>query len=234
MTDSWMFGFISAVWLGIMTSISPCPLATNIAAISFIGRKVKHPAEVLMAGLLYTAGRAFSYLVMAALIIAGLLSTPALSRFLQENMNKILGPVLIIAGMFLLELISFGRKGFDPGAGFRERIEKRGVWGALPLGMIFALSLCPISAAFFFGSLIPLSIKYGSAIVLPSLYGIGTAIPVLIFAFLLAFGAHSVSKAFNRLNRIEKWTRLITGTVFILAGIYYVLVHIFGLSFLWG
>jgi cytochrome c-type biogenesis protein len=220
----------SALWLGILTSISPCPLAMNITAISYIGRRVDDPRKVLSAGLLYTVGRTLTYTVLGALLVASLLSAPRLSHMLQKYMNLAMGPLLIIVGMVLLELISFARKGGGVSEGMQRKVDRFGIWGALLLGIVFALSFCPISAALFFGSLLALSVTNESGIILPAVYGIGTALPVLVFAVLIAFGANRIGKAYNRMAAFEYWARRITGLVFIAAGIYYSLTYIFGFS----
>ncbi len=228
--DSYLFAAVSAVWLGILTSISPCPLATNIAAISYIGKRVSDTRMVLLSGMLYILGRMFAYMALGILIIASVLSVPKLSFLLQNNLNKILGPVLILAGLFLLGILKIGISGPGIGEKIQERSRTWGFWGALLLGAPFALSFCPISAALFFGSLIPLSLKHESRIFLPLLYGIGTGLPVFIFAVLIALGARFIGKVFNRLTIIELWARRITGAVFILVGIYYSLIYIFGME----
>jgi len=225
--NEWMLGTASAVWLGILTSISPCPLATNIAAISYIGRRVGSSREVFLTGLLYAVGRTLAYVVLAVLLVASVLSVPQVSMFLQKNMVQVLGPLLILVGMLLLELIEVNLGGSGMSERLQKRVETLGIWGALLLGMVFALTFCPVSAALFFGSLIPLAVKIRSSITLPSIYGLGTALPVLVFAVLIALSAHSVGKAFNRLSQVEWWARRITGVVFVLIGIYYCLKHIF-------
>lgn len=219
----------SAVWLGLLTSISPCPLATNVAAISYLGRRVESPKLVFGGGLLYTVGRTVTYVTVGFVCVMGLLSMPETSQFLQRHMNRILGPVLIVAGALLLEVVrpvipGLGRKGEQ----LRQRLETRGVWGALALGALFALSFCPVSAALFFGSLVPLAVRFDSPVLLPGLYGIGTALPVVAFAFLIAFGARFVAKAFDSLSVVELWARRLTGIVFVGVGIYMTLVYALG------
>jgi cytochrome c-type biogenesis protein len=221
-------GILVGLWLGILTSISPCPLATNIAAISYIGKKVGNPRMAFLTGLLYALGRMLTYIVIAVLLLESLFSVPAVSNLLQEYINKFLGPVLIIAGMFLLDLLSMNFKGGGISEGVQKRVERAGIWGALVLGVIFALSFCPVSAALFFGSLIPLAVKYQSGVVLPAVYGLGTGLPVLVFAVLIATGAQRVGQAYNKLVPFEKWARRVTGVVFIMVGTYYCLVNIFG------
>ena len=220
-------GVGSALWLGVLTSISPCPLATNIAAISYIGRKVGNSRQVFLTGLLYTIGRTLAYLGLAFVLVASVLSVPQISLFLQKYMHLVLGPILIIVGMFLLGLIQLSMGGGGMSQGLQKRVDAMGVWGALLLGVVFALTFCPTSAALFFGSLIPLSLKVNSSVTLPAIYGVGTALPVMVFAVLLATSAQSVGKAYNVLAKIEWWARMITGWIFILVGIYFSLKYVF-------
>lgn len=223
-------GIASAFWLGILTSISPCPLATNIAAISFVGRRVGSPTRVLLAGLLYTAGRTLTYLVLGVLLVSSLLSAPYLSHILQKYMNKVLGPVLILVGMALVELIQVNFAGSGVSEKMQKRVEALGMWGALLLGGVFALSFCPVSAALFFGSLLPLALQYESGVILPAAYGVATGLPVLVFAILIVLGAKRVGEAYNKIVPFEKWARRATGAIFILVGVYYCLTHIFGMQ----
>jgi ABC-type nickel/cobalt efflux system permease component RcnA len=143
-------------------------------------------------------------------------------------MNKALGPILIFVGMILLELIRINVSGSGLSEKMQKRAESWGICGAGLLGIVFALSFCPISAALFFGSLIPLSVKCNSGVILPAVYGLGTGLPVLTFAVLIAVGAHSVGMAFNKLAQLEWWIRRLTGGIFIVIGIYYCLAHSFG------
>jgi len=219
----------TAVWLGILTSISPCPMATNLVAISFISRDVKSPLRVLWTGLLYTLGRTLTYAALGTMFVGSLLSIPVVSLSLQYWMNRLLGPILILVGMFLLDLLRFNFSTSPMSSSLHDRAQSWGMWGAGPLGMIFALSFCPVSAALFFGSLIPLSLKAGSQVTLPVLYGLGTGLPVAVFSIGLAAGAHAVSAAINGLGGIEKWARRMTGGIFIAVGIYYTCDHIFEL-----
>ncbi len=219
----------TAAWLGILTAISPCPLATNVAAISFIGRQMGNKLAIFLSGILYTSGRVIAYLLLGYLISSGLFATGQISRFLQNYLNDILGPLLIILGMILLNLIGHGVSIQLAGAGIQQKAAKNGALYALPLGILFALSFCPVSAGLFFGALIPLTLKNNSPLTLPLIYGVGTAIPVVFFAFLVAYSSEMLGKAFNSLNKIEAFVRLFTGFIFIVAGIYYCLAHIYGI-----
>ena len=222
----------TALWLGILTSVSPCPLASNIAAISFIGRRVGKTRQVLLSGLLYTIGRTVAYQLLSVVIVMGLLATGDIARFLQRYLNQLLGPVLILVGMVLLGLLGFSFSLNLAGQGVQRRASKGGVLWSLLLGILFALSFCPVSAGLFFGGLIPLAAANESNVLLPLLFGVGTALPVIPFAFLIAFGSRYVGAAFNKLTQVERWVRTVTGTVFLLAGLYYCITHIYGISLL--
>ena len=214
-----------ALWLGILTSISPCPLATNIAAISYLGKNAGDKRMTLWSGLAYTAGRMTTYLILGAVLVSFTRIIPRVSLFLQQHMPLIIGPVLIIVGLFLLQVFQFSFKGQIINQTAQDRLSRGGLWGAFLLGLLFALSFCPVSAALFFGSTITLAITYQSRFLFPGLYGLGTALPVILFSFLIAFGVHAVGNAFNRLTKFEKWARRISGIVFIGAGVYYTISH---------
>jgi len=218
---------VSALWFGILTSVSPCPLATNITAISFVGRRTGSPTGVLLSGLLYTLGRAVVYVAIAMLLVTSLLSAPTVSLTLQMWMNKLLGPILILAGMVMLGLLRIRFRGRGMSEGLQKRVERLGLAGALALGILFALSFCPVSATLFFGSLLPLAVKHESGVLLPLLYGIGTAVPVVVFAIVLAFGTRWLGKVFERVTQVERWMRVITGVVFVGVGIYMSLVYVY-------
>ena len=222
-----MFATASALWLGVLTSISPCPLATNIAAISYVGRRVDNARQVFLTGLLYTLGRTLAYLALAIVLVATALSDLQVLLFLEKYMHVLLGPILILVGMLLLGLIRFSVSGSGVSENMQKRVDAMGIWGALLLGLVFALSFCPTSAALFFGTLIPLAVKVNSSVTVPVMYGIGTAVPVIVFAVLIAQGAQSVGKAYDVLSKIEKWARMITGGIFLAVGIYFCLVFIF-------
>jgi cytochrome c biogenesis protein CcdA len=219
---------LSAFWLGILTAISPCPLATNIAAISFIGRKTGQKNHVLGSGFLYACGRTLAYVGLGSVITAGVLSSAEVSLFLQKYMNEALGPIMIILGLVLLGWVGSGIALNLGSAGLQEKAKTGGIIWALPIGVLFALSFCPVSAGLFFGGLLPLTLQQHSPLILPVVYGVGTALPVVIFAFIMAFASAYVGKAFNKLTRIEFWVRNLAGTAFIAAGIYYCLTHIYG------
>ena len=221
---------LTALWLGFLTSISPCPLASNIAAVSYVGRRVGAPRRVVLAGVAYSLGRALTYVLVAAVVVTSLLSVPSVSFFLQSRMNQVLGPVLIVAGLVMLgglRLPWFQGRGVGA---LEQRLAGAGIPGAAGRGAIFARSFCPVSAGLFFGGLLPLATGSSSRLVLPAIYGVGTGLPVVVLATLLAYGAGGVGRAFDALTRFERVATRITGGVFVAAGVYLVLTHIVGLS----
>ncbi len=220
-----------ALWFGILTSISPCPLATNLTAISYMARTINHPRRILMSGLLYTLGRVVAYTALAALLVVSALSVPAISMGLQRYGNLILGPVLIVVGMFLLDILSPpSPSGVGVSTRLQHRADTAGIWGAALLGFVFALSFCPTSAALFFGSLLPLALKAQSRFLLPALFGVGTALPVIAASIVLMLGGKATSRFFDKMTHLELWVRKATGAVFVLVGIYFCLKYIFGLA----
>lgn len=209
----------TALWLGVLTSISPCPLATNIAAISYIGRRVESTRYVLLAGLLYTVGRVAAYVVLAFVLVNTALSTPTVSLFLQRYVHLLLGPTLIVVGMLLVGLIELNFGGGGVSDRTKARVDRLGVWGALALGVLFALAFCPTSAALFFGNVMS-SLSAGSTIALPLLYGVGTALPVIAFAVLIAVGSQKLGGVFNAVGRVEYWARMATGWAILAVGVW--------------
>ena len=205
--QSFYLAIFSAFWLGVLTSISPCPLTTNIAAVSFVSRDLGSSRKVLWSGLLYSLGRMLTYVVIAVLAVASLLSLPEVSFYLEMYMNKIVGPLLILVGIILLDFLPISFSTSFVSSSVQDKAGKWGMWGSGILGIVFALTFCPLSAALFFGSLIPLALDNKSSVLLPSVYGLGTALPVVVFAVVIAFGAKSLGKIFDKLTQVEKWAR---------------------------
>lgn len=211
---------VSALWLGILTSISPCPLATNITAVSYVGRRVGSTRAILLSGAVYTAGRTFAYVILGAAAVWSLMSMVSVSSFLQGSFSRLLGPLLIAVGLVLLGILRLKISGGGVSEGLQKRVDRWGICGAGLLGIVFALSFCPVSAGLFFGSLVPLAATHGSPLLLPTLFGIGTALPVAVFAVLLAAGAGWLGRGLDRVQSFELWARRITAVVFIGVGIY--------------
>ena len=221
--DNSQYSFITAIILGLMTAISPCPLATNISAIGFISRDIKNRRRVFINGLVYTLGRAISYTGLALIIFFGV-SKMHISMLFQGWGEKILGPILILIGLFMLDVVKIKLPGLS---GFTEKIgenSKGSYWSTLLLGMIFALAFCPYSGVLYFVMLIPITVASASGLYLPILFAIATALPVIIFAWLLAYAVGNVGKLYNQIKTFELWFRRVVSVVFIGVGIYYLVI----------
>ncbi len=218
----------TALWLGLLTSISPCPLAANIAAVSYVSYKVTFKSLVLASGILYTLGRSLTYVIIGFLIAETAVNIPWFSNFLQRYINQFLGFLLILVGVYLLGFLKLKFGGWGVSQNLQKRVVRFGLSGSFLLGMLFALAFCPVSAALFFGSLVPLTIASQSSLLLPAVYGIRTGVPVLVFAVIVAAGSSYLTKAYEKVAKIESYTRKATGVIFIIVGIYYVLSYTLG------
>jgi len=218
---------LSALLLGLITAISPCPLATNIAALGYVSRKVTERRYTVLTGALYALGRMFSYSIIGIIIIVAGLEIPGVASFLQDFGEQVLGPLLIVVGVIML---SINKISLSLGGGklstLGEKVADWGMIGGFLLGALFALAFCPYSAILFFGVLIPLALKSAGGVTLPAVYAIGTGLPVLVFGVLLSFGVAKISSWLNAVTRVEKVIRIIVAIIFIRIGIYYVVLWI--------
>jgi len=219
--DNSTMSWISALVLGLMTSISPCPLATNITAVGFISKDIKDRNRVFVNGLLYTLGRAISYTTIALVIYFGA-DQFKFSGFFQIYGEKLLGPLLIIIGLFMLDVIKIKFPGMS---GLTSKMEAKTKWGyldAILLGMVFALAFCPYSGVLYFGMLIPMTVASASGLYLPIVFALATGIPVIILTWILAYTVSGIGTAYNKIRTFEIWFRRVIAVLFILVGIYYV------------
>lgn len=220
--ENYNIPILSAFILGLMTAISPCPLATNITATAFISKNISSKRKVFLSGLLYSLGRGFSYTVIGLILYFGA-SKFHIARFFNQNGEKYLGPLLIIIGLIMLNIIQLnflGKLNFQDK--LSEKFKDKGLLGSFFIGVIFALAFCPYSGALFFGMLIPMTISSADGLCLPIVFAFGTGLPVILFTYLLAFAAGNISLFYTKIEKIEKMIRLITGVVFIIVGVYYV------------
>lgn len=216
------YSFLTAAILGLMTAISPCPLATNISAIGFISRDLQNRRRVFINGLLYTLGRAISYTGIALIIYFGT-SQMDISGWFQRWGEKFLGPVLIIIGLFMLDVIRVNLPGIGS---FAEKIGERGrmsYLNAVLLGILFAMAFCPYSGVLYFVMLIPMTVASAQGLYLPVIFAIATGIPVIVFAWLIAYAIGNVGKMYNRLKVFELWFRRVVAVLFIVVGIWYII-----------
>lgn len=216
------FPMLTALILGLMTAISPCPLATNITAVGFIGKDIEDKNKVFISGLIYTLGRMFGYTGLAAVLVMGA-DMFSVSSFFQQNGEKILGPLMIVIGIFMLDVIKINIPGSFNFIKYFEKKNKSSYINIFILGVVFALAFCPYSGVLYFGMLIPLTTQSSSGLFLPAIFALATGIPVIIFAWLLAFTISGVGKFYNRIKTFEKWFRKIVGVLFIIFGFYYLL-----------
>jgi cytochrome c-type biogenesis protein len=224
--ESTQYSFVTAIVLGLMTAISPCPLATNISAIGFISRDIENRKVVFIKGLVYTAGRAISYTGLAILLYFGV-NQMDITTIFQGWGEKVLGPILIIIGLFMLDVIKLKLPGLSALTERMGERGKKGYLGALLLGIIFALAFCPYSGVLYFAMLIPITISSEGGLYLPLLFAIATGIPVIIFAWLLAYAVGNVGKMYSRIKTFEIWFRRVVAILFIVVGVYFVVELIF-------
>lgn len=220
---------ITAFLLGLLTAISPCPLATNIAAVGFIGRNIENRKRVFINGMLYTLGRVLSYTLLGVVLI--MILREGSSMFgIQKTIGTwgelLIGPMLLIIGLFMIwgDRLNLPKFGFNGNA---EGLAKKGGAGALLIGVLFALAFCPTSGVFYFGMLIPMSATATAGYLFPAVFAIATSIPVLIVAWILVFSVQQMSSFYGRIKTVQKWLNLIVGILFIVIGIYYCFVMFF-------
>ncbi|MBP7507852.1 MAG: sulfite exporter TauE/SafE family protein [Prolixibacteraceae bacterium] len=218
------FPILTAFILGLMTAISPCPLAANITAIGFISKDIDSRKRVFLNGLIYTLGRAITYSVIGLIFFFGS-EELHISGFLQKWGEKLIGPLMIIIGLFLIGAFNFIRiQGLGSLTEKMEGRNHKGFWEVLLLGIVFALAFCPYGGVLYFGMLIPMTISSASGLYLPLVFAVATGIPVIIFAWLIAFSVSSIGVFYNKMKAFELWFRRIIAVLFIGAGIYYIVI----------
>ena len=223
--NEWVLAAGAAFWSGVLTSISPCLLATNTAAIAFLARRVDSLRAVGVSCACYIAGQAIAFILLAAALVTSLLSMTAVSHALQTYLFRMLGPVLIVCALFLFEWLNVQLGSGRLKAWANARANSGGAWAAMLLGVVFAMSFCPTTAALFFGSLVPLAVAHRSAVALPLLYAIGVALPVIAFALVIAVFANRLAAVFAHVGRAEQYARKAAGAIFLTVGIYFTLAY---------
>lgn len=214
---------LAAGWLGLLCAVSPCPLATNIAAVGFIARRPGSGRTVFLSGLLYALGRTLTYVLIGVLLCGAAEAVPGVSMGLQKVMNLIVGPLLILVAMVLLRLIVLPLPAVGGGSRLEGLARRGGILGACLLGILFALTFCPTSAALFFGGLLPMMAASGTPMPPAVAFGVMTGLPVFVFALLLAFGSRRIGVLYGCLAKVERWAGRVTGMVFLFVGIFFTL-----------
>lgn len=223
MLDNSTVPSITALLLGLLTAISPCPLATNIAAIGYISRDIESRKKIFMNGLLYALGRIIAYTVLGVILITILREGTSMFG-IQKNIAKygelIIGPALLLIGLYMLvaDRINLPKFGFNSNA---EGLARHGSLGAMLLGILFALAFCPTSGIFYFGMLIPMSATAAEGYLLPVIFAVATALPVLAVSWILAFSFKRIGSFYGKLKTLQKWLNLIVAVLFLIIGIYY-------------
>jgi len=214
---------IAAFFLGLMVSISPCPLATNITAIAYISKKINNGRNTLITGFVYTSGRMATYVSLASLIAYIGISIQAISIFSNNYWDKMLGPLLVFVGLVMLNVIKLPRfRDSSKLDKLKEKLSEKGYLGSFLLGVVFALAFCPFSGVLFFGMLIPLSLKFSDGVLIPSVFAFATGLPVIILSSVLAYSVSNIGRALHKVQTFEKYTRYVVACVFILIGLYYI------------
>ena len=220
------FPILATFALGLLTAIAPCPLATNITATAFIAKTINNKKKVVLSGLLYTLGRMFSYTLIGALIYFGA-SKFQVAKLFQGNGEKYIGYVLIIIGLIMLDVIKLNFiKGFNFTEKLSETFKTKGLLGSFLLGALFAMAFCPYSGALFFAMLIPMTLASSEGLLLPIVFSIGTGLPVIFFAFVIAFSMEKLGNYFKTITKIEKVMRIIAALTFIITGLYYINIYL--------
>jgi len=213
-------------WLGILCAISPCPLASNIATISFLTRQIGNTRRIMLCGVLYVIGRMATYIAIGMLLIFGFSAAPGFSYFLQKYMTLLMGPLMILVSVVLLDLIEIKIPQWLPdGTHFHTVLKKFDAIGALFLGIIFALNFCPTSAALYFGALLPMMLKSPAPFILASVFGAATGVPVMILTFLLALGTEKIGRIYHYMADIQRWVQKGTGILFLCWGLWMTLQY---------
>ena len=216
---------IASFFLGLMTAISPCPLATNITAIAYISRKIDNSRHTLLTGCIYTLGRMAAYVTVASAIVFFGMNIQVIALGLQYYGELLLGPFLVVCGIYLFDIFHFDHlpagdwfSGFT--SGISTRLADKGYLGAFLLGVIFAMSFCPFSAVLFFAMLIPLAIGAGDPVIIPAVFALATGLPVIIISYLVVRGVGKCSGIIQKIGTVELWIRRGVAAVFIGVGVY--------------
>lgn len=216
----------TAFILGILTAVSPCPLATNITAIGYISKDIESRHRIFWGGILYTLGRVIAYTALGVVLISILregASMFAVQKAVSRYGEMLVAPALILVGLFMLfgHRLNLPKFGFSGGGNWK----RKGGIGALLLGVLFSLAFCPTSGVFYFGMLIPMSAAEAGGYLLPAVYAVATGLPVIIVAWILAYSVAGLGKFYNQVQVFQKWFNRVVAVLFILVGIYYAVMY---------
>ncbi|MDY5969016.1 MAG: aromatic aminobenezylarsenical efflux permease ArsG family transporter [Bacteroidales bacterium] len=226
LADSSNMPLFTAFTLGLMTAISPCPLAMNITAIAYLSKDITHKRRVMFNGIFYTAGRMFSYTALASIIFLGA-SKLHVAQWFQQINGIWIGIALVAFGILMLDVVKLGLPILDKWtSNIGERNARRNYLSVFIMGVLFALAFCPYSAVLYFGGLVPLTLANGEGLLLPPVFAVATGLPVIIIAWLLTYSVASIGQFYNSMNTFQKWLKRVVSAIFIVVGCYYIIINI--------
>lgn len=219
--DNYNLPVLSAFLLGLLSTVSPCTLAANVGAVAFISKDLKSAVQIMVNGIFYTVGRGLSYALLGSLIYFGF-SSFSISSIFQGWGSLLLGPIFIFLGLVMLDAIELNFNANHARIeNFKKWLAAKGYIGSMLLGMLLALAFCPYSGALFFGALMSLALHSAEGLLLFPMFALGTGLPVIVFAFVIAYSMQKVGQLFNAMQRVEKFGRIAVAFIFLSIGLYY-------------
>ncbi len=212
--------FLAALFFGFAGSVAPCQLTANLGSITYFGNKYMQEKLAGLEFLLYLLGKimVFSFFGVLFWLFGNNISIDSIPVFVYTR--KLVGPLLIVMGLFFLGIIKLrGSFGFRISAVVKKMAERSGgKSGAFLFGVAFSLGFCPTMVLLFFGMVMPLALQSSYGVILPSVFALGTAFPLLVFfAIVIGFGLDRTI-----LKKVKQWGRIIykvSGAFLIILGI---------------
>jgi len=210
---------VSALLFGLLGATSPCQLTTGASALAYVARVAGDRRALAANALAYLLGKALVYTVVGVAVILAGQQLAQLSIPVIIVARKVLGPLMILLGLFLLGLVPLR---FSPGHGLAAWLEARAgasAGGAFLLGAAFAFAFCPTLFLLFFGLTIPLALGSPLGVAYPGVFALGTTLPLLGLAALLAVGRGASKRYLSTTRRFARWLRPAAAVVLVLAGL---------------
>ncbi|MBI2755938.1 MAG: sulfite exporter TauE/SafE family protein [Chloroflexi bacterium] len=218
LSDSIGVPIVAALLLGLLGATSPCQLTTNASALAFVSRRLEGPVPSALA---YLLGKALVYTAVGvAVLLTGQQLAQSSIPFIVFA-RKVLGPLMIVIGLVFLGVLR-APSWLAMGHGVSEWLEERaggGLRGSFLLGTAFAFAFCPTLFLLFFGLTIPLALQSSMGVLYPPAFALGTTLPLLALAGLLAFGTSGLGGSLHSLGRTNRVLERIAGVVLVLAGL---------------
>lgn len=174
---------LSAFLLGLVGAMVPCQFTGNLSAITIYGNNSLQKGIAWKEIIYFVMGKIIAFTGLGLVIwLLGTEVKSTLTIFFPW-IRKAFGPMLILIGLYMLGSIKI-RKIFKIG-NIPDRLIKKRKTGAFFLGVSFSLGFCPTMFVLFFITLMPMSLTVPYGPVLPSVFAIGTSLPLLIAIFIL-------------------------------------------------